>query len=156
MVDNIDIKWNEVYEWWETINIENTIFSHNIKKPTHEEKNIFNIKLLYIIKKLFNIEDINKINKLEKININVLNFNNLKLLVEDNNELKNIIQYLLPYNIYFNKLKQKVLDIFTILFNTGVPFISLFSYTLILRCCQRRYLASINAILRARGYAQIR
>jgi hypothetical protein len=127
MVDDIDIKWNEVYEWWENINIENNIFLHNIKKPTHEEKNIFNIKLLYIIKQLFNIEDINNINKLTKININVLNFDNLNLLTENNNELKNIIQYLLPYNIYYNKLKQKVIDIFTFLINDK-NFNNMFKY----------------------------
>ena len=117
MIDDIDIKWYKVEKWWNNINIESNIFPEYLNKPLKEEKNVFNIKLLYIIKQLFSIDDINKISKINKININVLNLDNLKLLAQDNIELINIINYLLPYNIYFNKLKNKILDIFTIIFN---------------------------------------
>ena len=120
----IDKHWNKTKEWWENIKLSNELFPIKFKKVTNEEKNIFKIKFLYFIKKIFDIDDITKI---DKININNYDINNLlnnfklnfdifKNFLEDDIELKNITSYILNFRHYFNLIKKKIIEIIKPLF----------------------------------------
>jgi hypothetical protein len=115
----IDKHWNKIKNWWNNIIIVNDFIPIYYQKIDNNLKYIFNIKLLFIIKQIFKIEDLSKINKINIQNYNIEeliqniinNKDNLKLLIEDDNELKNNVKYILKYNKYFNNIKLKVVNI---------------------------------------------
>jgi hypothetical protein len=121
----IDKLWFKTKKWWNKIILNDNIFPEQIKKVTTEEKNIFKIKFLYFIKKLFDINDINdkkKINiKLYNIELLINNFilhiDSFKLLIEDDLKLKNIFIYFFNYSQYFILIKNKFINIIKPLFS---------------------------------------
>lgn len=122
----IDYHWNNIKIWWDNISKDtNNLFPNNFKKVSENDKNVFNIKLLYLIKKIFNIDDINIIDKININNYNIDdiiknikdNYNLLNIFVEDYSDLKNNINYILQYQNYFGLIKKKLIDIALPLFN---------------------------------------
>ena len=129
----IDKNWIKTKKWWDKIKLSDELFPIEFKKVTYNQKNIFKIKFLYFIKKIFNIEDVTN---MEKININNCDINKLinnfksnfdafKNLFEDDIELKNNISYILKYNHYFKLIKKKISQIIEPLF-TDIYFDKLF------------------------------
>lgn len=125
---DIDYHWNNIKIWWDNVKITDNLFPKEIKKVSENDKNIFNIKFLYLIKTIFNINDINNINSDNKININDYDFNELyskissnyklfNMFIEDDVELKNIINYILQFKNYFGLIKKKIYEIIYPLFN---------------------------------------
>jgi hypothetical protein len=111
--------WSNVKKWWNSILITSFIIPNYIKKVDRNQKNIFNIKLLLLIKKVFNIDDINKINK---ISINDYDFNTLinniynnteiiRLFISDIEEIKHEIIYFMQFKDYFPLIYKKIIEI---------------------------------------------
>ena len=73
---NINKYSKKIKVWWDSISSKN-IFPDHFKTYLDEEKQIFTVKCLYLIKSIFEIYDINKINIIhfDDYNDNVL-FNN--------------------------------------------------------------------------------
>jgi len=115
----IDKHWIRTKKWWDNIKIHNELFPKEFKKVNDNEKNIFKIKFLYFIKKIFVIEDITKIDKININNLKNINFDNdsFKNLFEDDYQLKNIISYFLNFKDYFQLIKKKIITIIEPLFN---------------------------------------
>ena len=115
----IDKHWIKTKKWWENIKISNELFPKEFKKVTKEEKDIFKIKFLYFIKKIFDIDDLTNIDKIDvtKYDINKLidtfklNFDTFKTFLQDDIELKNIICYVLNFREYFSLIKKKFTQI---------------------------------------------
>ena len=60
MDDYKDFYWNNVKNWWNNINIDNNLFNNEYFTPkTENDKNIFKIKFLYVLKQIFEIENPN-------------------------------------------------------------------------------------------------
>lgn len=121
----IDEHWLNIKKWWENIKMSNELFPKNFKKINKEQKDIFKIKFLYFIKKIFDIEDLTKIDKININNYDInklidnfkLNFNIFKTFLEDDNEFKNIVCYILNFKDYFGLIKKKFAEIIEPLFN---------------------------------------
>jgi hypothetical protein len=122
---DLDNHWEKIKEWWININLSNELFPKQFRKTTINEKNFFKINFLYVIKKIFDIDDLNNI---EKININNYDINTLinnfklnidifKQIINNDNELKNIISYILNFKDYFNLIKKKMISIIEPLIN---------------------------------------
>ena len=73
----------KIKKWWSNICIEN-VFPNHFQTYLDEEKKIFSIKCLYLIKNIFEIEDIN--------NINIIHFNDYDDNVLINNTNTNYIK----------------------------------------------------------------
>jgi len=104
----IDKQWMKVKDWWNDIKISDELYPKEFKKVNIEEKDIFKIKYLYIIKNIFNIEDITKAHKINILNFHINDINIFKPLIEDDYQIKNIISYFLNFNNYFNLIKKKI------------------------------------------------
>jgi hypothetical protein len=121
----IDKHWIKTKKWWDNIKVSNELFPKNIKKVTKDEKDIFKIKFLYFIKKIFDIDDLTNIDKIDvsKYDINKLldnfklNFDTFKTFIKDDIELKNIIHYILNFREYFSLIKKKLIQIVEPLLN---------------------------------------
>jgi hypothetical protein len=139
MDDYKDFYWNNVKNWWNNINIDNNLFNNEYFTPkTENDKNIFKIKFLYVIKQIFEIENLEYIDKIvcynnceipsniqsrihyinsENIYNNILKNKNLfKLFIQDDNKLKKIFEYIIQYKDYLKLIIQKILNIFKPLF----------------------------------------
>jgi hypothetical protein len=109
--------WDNIKKWWNNISITSSIIPNYIKKVNKDQKNIFNIKLLLLIKKVFNIDDINKINKISINNFDELMtniYNNteiLKLFINDAQEVKNEVIFFMQFKDYFSLIKKKLIEI---------------------------------------------
>jgi len=103
----IDKYWIKVRNWWNNIDIQNELYPKEFKKVNMEDKNIFKIKYLYIIKKIFNIEDITKIDKINILTFHINDIDIFKTLIENDYQVKNIITYFLHYKDYFHLIKKK-------------------------------------------------
>lgn len=117
----------KIKKWWTNIDIEN-VFPNHFQTYLDEEKKIFTVKYLYLIKNIFEIEDVN--------NIFIINLNNcdehkifdnfnknkdiLKSLFDDNTqynkEFKKHIQFILSFYQYFNDIKYKIISVIRPLF----------------------------------------
>jgi len=104
----IDKHWIKVRNWWNNIDIRNELYPKEFKKVNIEDKNIFKIKCLYIIKKIFNIEDITKIDKINILTFHINDIDIFKTLIENDYQVKNIITYFLHYKDYFHLIKKKI------------------------------------------------
>jgi hypothetical protein len=121
----IDKHWINTKKWWDSINESNELFPKEFKKFTNDEKNIFRIKFLYFIKKIFDINDIKNIDKIDVTNYDIkklinnfkLNFDTFKTFIEDDIEMKNIFCYVLNFREYFPLLKKKFVQIMEPLLN---------------------------------------
>ena len=56
-MENIDVYWNHIKEWWNNINYEDYKYDTNIETVSIEEKKKFHIKFLYIIQLILNIDN---------------------------------------------------------------------------------------------------
>jgi hypothetical protein len=124
----LDYHWENTKKWWDNIILDNYRFSEKYKIVSFEEKEIFSIKIQYLIKKIFNIDDLNNfIQENNKINIKNYDFDKLFLkcyenkdlmhnIIEDDIEIKKIANYILQYQPYFKSIKKKILKIITIIF----------------------------------------
>jgi hypothetical protein len=132
---NNDFYWSDVKKWWNNIETNDEIFNfYNFNKKTENEKNIFKIKFLYMLKQIFEIENIDHIDKIictneictneinNKSNIHLIsstkiynniikNKNILNLFLEDNHKLKELSEYIIQYNNLFKLLISKILNI---------------------------------------------
>ena len=117
----------KIKKWWFEIDTEN-VFPNHFETYLDEEKKIFTVKCLLLIKNIFEIDDIN--------NINNINFNNsnehtmfdnfsknkdfIKSLFDDNTkynkELKKHLQYILSFHHYFEDIKYKIKNVIKPLF----------------------------------------
>jgi hypothetical protein len=133
---NIDLRWENTKKWWEEINIVankeiSKIFPSTYNVITSEEKEIFSIKIQYCIKKLFEIDDLSYINNNNNNNnkINLKNYdiskliqnafenkNLIHLFIDEDKELKKIINYIIQFQPYFRPIKKKVINILKIIF----------------------------------------
>ena len=135
---NIDLRWENTKKWWEEINYKinnesNEIFPFTYNVITSEEKDIFSIKVQYCIKKLFEIDDLSNINNNNNNDnnnkINIKNYdisqliqnafenkNLINLFIEDDKELKKIINYIIQFQPYFRSIKKKIINILKIIF----------------------------------------
>jgi hypothetical protein len=140
---NINLRWEITKKWWEEINNEpnndtnketNKIFPSTYNVIALEEKDIFSIKAQYCIKKIFEIDDLSNINNNNNNNnnnnkINLKNYDILKLVqnafenknlinlfIEDDRELKKIINYIIQFQPYFRRIKKKIINILKIIF----------------------------------------
>ena len=137
MDDYKDFYWNNIKNWWNNINIDNDLFNNEYFTPkTENDKNIFKIKFLYILKQIFEIENLEHIDKIvldkknlsdiqsrihyinsENIYNNILKNKNLfKLFIQDDDKLKKIFEYVIQYKDYLKLIIQKILNIFKPLF----------------------------------------
>lgn len=137
MDDNKDFYWNNIKNWWNDINIDNNLFNNEyFTLKTENDKNIFKIKFLYVLKQIFEIENLEHIDKIvldkknlsdnqsrihyinsENIYNNILKNKSLfKLFIQDDNKLKKIFEYVIQYKDYLNLIIQKILNIFKPLF----------------------------------------
>ena len=118
----------KIKKWWSKIDTEN-VFPNNFQPYLDEEKKIFTVKCLYLIKNIFEIEDIN--------NINIINFNDydeyklfnnfnknkdfIKSLFDDNTqhnkEFKKHLKYILSFYNYFGNIKYKIINVIKPLFD---------------------------------------
>jgi hypothetical protein len=144
--DKINFNWNNVKNWWDKINVNETLFNTKfLVKKTENEKNIFKIKFLYILKQIFEIDNLDNINKIifdnhtqafdlfqnindsdksinyyidsKKIFNNILKKKNLfNLLIQDDNKLKEIYMYLFENKELLKLTIEKILDIIKPLF----------------------------------------
>ena len=65
MDDYKDFYWINVKNWWNNINIDNNLFNNEYFTPkTENDKNIFKIKFLYVLKQIFEIENLEYIDKI--------------------------------------------------------------------------------------------
>jgi hypothetical protein len=116
---NIDLHWKNIHKWWNKIKIKDNLFPSNFKLVSSDEKFDFNIHLLFIIKKIFDIDDIRDVDKiilknydLQKLYKNFSTHKNLFLVfLEKNTELKNIFNYIMNFHEYFSKIKKKFISI---------------------------------------------
>jgi len=121
---NIDLHWKNIYKWWNKITLKKNIFPSKFKLVGENEKISFNIKFLYIIKIIFNIDDITKVDKIiikndnyQKLYSNIIENKKLFLsLIEGNNDIKNIFQYIMTFHQYFPLIKKKLIDILNPIF----------------------------------------
>ena len=112
----VDNHWIKIKKWWDNIKLSNKLLPKEIKKVNFEEKNIFKINFLYIIKKIFDIEDLTNIDKININNYDIhklinnfkLNIDIFKKFINEDNELKNIICYFLSFHDYFNFCLQRI------------------------------------------------
>ena len=96
----IDNHWKEIKKWWDIVIINNELLPKDYKKISMEDKINFKIKFLYFIQ-----------------NINNLNWDMIKDLIEDDNDIKNILLYISSFNDYFEQIKKKFIEIIKPLFN---------------------------------------
>jgi hypothetical protein len=64
---NIDENWAKTKEWYQKIDDSNynyNLFPDSFKIINKDEKDIFTIKFLLLLKKIFDIEDINSVDKI--------------------------------------------------------------------------------------------
>jgi len=121
----IDKHWIKTKKWWDKIKLSNELFPKEFKKVTKDEKDIFKVKFLYFIKKIFDIDDLTNIDKIDvtKYDINKLidnfklNLDTFKIFMKDDIELKNIIYYVLNFREYFPLIKKKFIQIVEPLLN---------------------------------------
>ena len=129
---NIDLQWSNTKKWWDNIQNNNTyLFPSTYNIISSEEKEIFSIKVQYIIKKIFEIDDLSNINNNNNNNkINLKNYDISKLInnayenkdlvnmiIEDDSELKKIINYIIQFQPYFRPIKKKVFGIIKTIFD---------------------------------------
>jgi hypothetical protein len=122
---NLDNHWEKIKEWWINIHLSNELFPKQFRKTTIDEKNFFKINFLYVIKKIFDIDDLNNINKININNYDInklidnfkLNIDIFKEILNNDIELKNIIFYILNFKDYFNLIKKKMISIVEPLLN---------------------------------------
>lgn len=117
----------KIKKWWTNIDIEN-VFPNHFQTYLDEEKKIFTVKCLYLIKNIFEIEDINNINIIHfddyDDNVLINNTNKykdfIKSLFDDNTqynkEFKKHLKYILSFYNYFNDIKHKIINVIKPLF----------------------------------------
>ncbi len=117
---NIDENWERTKIWYENIDDNNyNLFPSNIKSISNNDKEIFNIKFLLLLKKIFDIEDINSIDKIiiknydfNKIIKNIIDNKEFILsFLNNNNEIKNYLNYILQFKNYFTLIEKKIRSI---------------------------------------------
>lgn len=121
-MNNINKYSKKIKIWWDNISTEN-VFPEYFKTYLDEEKKIFSVKCLYLIKNIFEIKDINTINVIhfDDYNDNIL-FNNalkkkyfIKSLFDDNTqynkEFKKHVQYILTFYDYYDDIKNKIISV---------------------------------------------
>ena len=125
---NIDQNWNKTKEWYQEIDDSNynyNLFPNSFKIINKDEKDIFTIKFLLLLKKIFEIEDINTIDKIiwrnydfNKIVKNITENKDLIFsFLNNNNEIKNYFTYILKFKNYFSLIDKKVKSIVTPIFS---------------------------------------
>ena len=124
----IDKYSKKIKKWWSKIDTEN-VFPNHFQTYLDEEKKIFTVKCLYLIKNIFEIEDINNVNIIhfDDYDDNVLINNTkkyknfIKSLFDDNTqynkEFKKHIQYILSFYNYFDDIKHKIINVIKPLFD---------------------------------------
>ena len=116
MDDHKDFYWNNVKNWWNDININTDLFNNEyFTLKTENDKNIFKIKFLYVLKQIFEIENLEHVDKivLDKKNVSDIQsrihyinseniYNNIlknkslfKLFIQDDDKLKKIFEYII-------------------------------------------------------------
>lgn len=124
---NIDENWKKTKEWYQNIDDNKSnynLFPNNIKIINKDEKDIFKIKFLLLLKKIFDIEDINTVDKIiihnydfNKIIKNITEHKDFILsFLNNNNELKNYVTYILKFKNYFSLIDKKIKSIITPIF----------------------------------------
>jgi hypothetical protein len=116
MTCNIENHWQNIKEWWNNLEYDDYTFDDNVKKVSIEEKKIYHIKVLFILKRVLELNDINDIfkknYKIETIVNNISkNIDLLNLLIQDDPELKKYLIYLGQYKHYLSLLKDKLIAI---------------------------------------------
>lgn len=125
-MENIDVYWNHIKEWWININYEDYKYDTNIETVSIEEKKKFHIKFLYIIQLILNIDNIDdildkKVMKKIKMKNIIKNFKNnyqiIEQFIKNDIELNEYTLYFLYYKNYLSLFKNKILNILDPLIN---------------------------------------
>ena len=134
-VIDLNNHWLITKEWFNQINENGPIFPNKIKKISQNDKSIFSIKFLYLLKKIFDIDDLDKIDKIRLKNYDICKlYENLKnnqelvkSLVENDNEMKIHFTYILQFKNYFSLIEKKLKSIMDPIF-TDENFRKMFKY----------------------------
>jgi hypothetical protein len=124
---NIDENWEKTKAWYNRIDDDknSNLFPYYIKSINESEKEIFTIKFLLLLKKIFEIEDINSIDKIiiknydfDKIIKNIIENKDFILsFLSNNNEIKNHLNYILKFKNYFSLIEKKIRSILIPIFS---------------------------------------
>ena len=115
MDDHKDFYWNNVKNWWNDININTDLFNNEyFTLKTENDKNIFKIKFLYVLKQIFEIENLEHVDKIvcdgvfRKLQTPPEIMRKLPISGEENlYDFSSSIHYINSENIYNNILKNK-------------------------------------------------